>query len=236
MRLTWLADECRAAGLIVVEVPGWQQRGPDLGQVGAVLAHHTATSKQTADGTVDRLLRDGRPGLRGPLAQVGLDRQGRVRLIAAGRANHAGAGSWRGVTGNGRAVGVEAYNDGRGEPWPPVQLRAWDVLNGVLLRRLGLPADRLCGHREWAPSRKTDPQGLDMQQMRARAAVLLAGDDMTPEQAQQLTDIHRVAGGLDWITNPPGGEGQGELLTLVREIKAGQEELRARLARIEQDR
>jgi len=193
MRLVTLADECRRAGLHVFEVDGWQGRGPDLGQVGAVLAHHTATGRNASDAAVDRLLRDGRPDLPGPLAQVGLNRAGVVRIIAAGRANHAGSGTWRGVTGNSQAVGVESYNDGVGEVWPAAQLDAWDQLNAVLLRLCHLPADALCGHKEWAPTRKIDPRGVDMPAMRNRARHLLTNPpteeiaDVTPDQDRKLT-------------------------------------------------
>lgn len=200
MRLLWLADDCRAAGLEVVEVDGWRTRGAELGKVGAVLAHHTASARTAADTAVDRLLRDGRPGIPGPLAQVGLDRKGRVRLIAAGLANHAGAGSWRGVSGNSRAVGVEAFNDGVGEPWPLVQLAAWDRLNAVLLHGLNLGPESLCAHREWAPTRKTDPQGLDMGQMRARAAAALnrpTGGFLMALTDQQQTELFDAVARLD---------------------------------------
>lgn len=187
MRLLRLADDCRAAGLVVVELPGWETAGGELGNVGAVVSHHTATGPTVSDSAVDRLLRYGRSDLPGPLSQVGLDRQGRVHLIASGVANHAGAGSWRGVSGNSRAVGVEAYNSGTGEPWSQAQLDAWDVLNAVLLRTLTLPADAVCGHKEWAPTRKIDPAGLDMDDMRARAASLLTNpqeDDDMPTAAE----------------------------------------------------
>ena len=186
MRLTGLADACRAAGLPVVEVAGWQARGEDLGTVRAVLAHHTATGTNWTNAAVDRLLVNGRPDLPGPLCQIGLDRQGRVRLIAAGRANHAGKGAWNGATGNTSAVGVEAYNDGR-EPWPAIQLAAWDRLNAVLLRTLGLPASALCGHKEWAPARKVDPHTLSMDAMRARAGALLTEEDDVPS-AREIAD------------------------------------------------
>ncbi len=38
------------------------------------------------------VIRDGRPGLKGPLSQLGLGRDGAYYVIAAGRAQHAGRG------------------------------------------------------------------------------------------------------------------------------------------------
>lgn len=233
MRLLELAADCRTAGLEVVEIAGWQQRGRDLGAVGAVLAHHTATGPGTSDGAVDRLLRDGRPDLSGPLAQVGLDRAGRVRLIAAGVANHAGAGSWLGVSGNTRALGVEAYNDGRGEGWPPVQLDAWDRLNAVLLRTVALDAGRLCAHREWAPTRKIDPAGIDMDAMRRRAAALLTttGDDMPlteNDRAMIRADVSAMV--LD-VLRKEGVSGAADgVRTLLAQVAGIPEAVRAAVA------
>jgi len=65
---------------------------------------------------MERILRDGRRDLPGPLAQLGLRRDGTFVTVAGGRANHNGYGRW----GN-NSIGVEAYNDGVGEPWPTAQ-------------------------------------------------------------------------------------------------------------------
>ncbi len=223
MRLLTLPALCRRAGLDVVEVSGWQQRGAEMGNVGAVLAHHTATGRNWSDSAVDALLRDGRPGIPGPLSQVGLDRKGRVRIIAAGTANHAGRGSWHGVSGNSRAVGVEAYNDGTGETWPAVQLDAWDALNAVLLDLLDLPVSRLCGHREWAPTRKTDPAGIDLTAMRARAASLLTTPtteeiDVTPDQDARLSRIEAAVVGL--IASGINPEVKNDLKGWIKQLDA----------------
>jgi peptidoglycan hydrolase-like protein with peptidoglycan-binding domain len=56
-----------------------------------------------------RVLIEGRSNLPGPLAQLGLGRDGTCYVIAAGRCNHAGAGLWQGVsTGNSSFIGTEA--------------------------------------------------------------------------------------------------------------------------------
>ena len=172
MRLSWLPSVLRAANLQVEEYPGWQTRGKDTPLTAmnpkVVVAHHTATRATSSDGAVANLLANGRTDLPGPLCHLGLTRAGKYVVIASGVANHAGAGSWQGITGNRHAVGIEAYNDGRGEPWPAVQLDAYDRGVAAILKKLDLPASRLCGHKEWAPGRKIDPNGVDMVAMRAR--------------------------------------------------------------------
>jgi hypothetical protein len=198
MAATWLADALRAGGCRVDEgiVPDWKRRGHTDGGFSpiGVLGHHTAGpvgGDYPSLGTV----RDGRPGLPGPLANLGLTRSGVWFPVAAGRAWHAGAGSCRWVPrndGNGHLIGIEAESSGRGD-WTPAQLEAYPRGVAALLRDLGVGADRFIAHKEWAPGRKTDPAGWpgDMNGFRATVARILNGDndDMTPAQAQTLNDI-----------------------------------------------
>ena len=187
MRLLWLPSVLRAAGLDVETTPGWELRGKDgpLAPMSpqVVVCHHTAVRAATPDSAVANLLIKGRPDLPGPLAHLGLTRSGRYVVIASGVANHAGLGGWAGFTGNRRAIGIEAYNSGLGEPWPTAQLDAYDRGSAAILKHLSLPAARLCGHKEWAPNRKIDPQGIDMLQMRNRVAALM----IVEEFVNQLT-------------------------------------------------
>src|SRR5215213_8437348 len=96
--LIWLPSVLREAGLKVALVPGWEDRGrSDVGEIFGVICHHTGGRR---DGNMPslKLLVEGRPDLHGPLAQLGLGRDGTFYVIAAGRCNHAGAGIWRGLT------------------------------------------------------------------------------------------------------------------------------------------
>src|SRR5579871_6896323 len=114
--LTWLADILRNAGLKVAECPGWQTRGHgDMGEVKGILCHHTAGGKTGNMPSLDTII-NGRPDLSGPLAQLGLGRDGTFYIIAAGRCYHAGTGAWKGVTtGNSSFIGIEAENTGLGD-------------------------------------------------------------------------------------------------------------------------
>ena len=89
-KLTWLPDVLKAAGLKVATVPGWENRGRDVGPIVGVLCHHTVGPKNGNMPSLNTLI-NGRPDLPGPLAQLGLGRDGTYFVIAAGRANHAGA-------------------------------------------------------------------------------------------------------------------------------------------------
>lgn len=180
MRLLWMADALRRAGLDVEEVDGWQQRGKDLpGLCSVVIGHHTATPNTTRNATSDlpslRILRDGRSDLPGPLCQLALGRSGRFYVMASGKANHAGPGRWQDVVSSRRTIGIEAEHPGTG-PWPQAQVEAYDRGVAALLHALGQGPDHYAGHREWAlpRGRKPDPGGLDLDAQRARVASLLA--------------------------------------------------------------
>lgn len=164
--LTWLAPVLKDVGLKVATVDGWEHRGSgDVGEIRGVLCHHTAGPQHGNMPSLNTIVQ-GRPELPGPLAQLGLGRDGTFYVIAAGRCNHAGAGNWRGTTkGNTHFIGVEAENTGRADdfPWPAVQLNAYQRGVAAIFRHLKLDADCCAGHREYAlpAGRKPDPT-LDM--------------------------------------------------------------------------
>jgi peptidoglycan hydrolase-like protein with peptidoglycan-binding domain len=159
--LTWLPDVLERVGLKVAEVPEWRSRGrAQMGQVRGVMVHHTGGARVGNMPSLDLLVR-GRPDLSGPLAQLGLGRDGTFYVIAAGRCNHAGAGKWRGVTtGNSSFIGIECENTGKADdPWPDVQMDALRRGAAAILAHVGTDASMACGHKEYAlPSgRKPDP-------------------------------------------------------------------------------
>ena len=126
--MTDLADVIRAAGLPVVEVPGWQTRGTNYngGQrdVKGIICHHTATPDRfPGDYPTYTWIRDGGANLPGPVANLGLGRSGTWYVFAAGRANHAGPvhAHLRSTYGNGHSIGIEAENSGVSGPWPVPQ-------------------------------------------------------------------------------------------------------------------
>lgn len=184
MRVLWLAEVLRAAGLTVVEVDGWRALGSDQWAPTGGIVHATAdgaAANPVADVADDdaaiRVIRNGRPGLAGPIANVYHSRSGVWWVIASGRCNTAltgTAGPLKGL-GNVNLLGVEHENDNRGERWPEVQWRTALVGWAAICRRLGWSAGRLAGHKEHDPGRKSDPLGVDMAAFRAGVARIIAG-------------------------------------------------------------
>ena len=189
MMLTDLADVLRAAGLTVIEEPGWKTRGRgQMTAVRGIILHHTAGGARDNYPSRNVVL-NGRADLPGPLAQLGLARDGSVIVFAAGVANHAGAPDkpHPSITGNSTALGIEAESTGvkRADgsyDWTAAQLFAYPRMVRALARHYGVPAANVLAHREWAPSRKIDPTGIDMAAIRSFvAAPTIPGDDLTAQ-------------------------------------------------------
>jgi N-acetyl-anhydromuramyl-L-alanine amidase AmpD len=181
--LSWLADTLEAAGLKVAEQPGWQTRGiSEMGPILGVICHHTAGPK-TGNAPSLGIVTNGRPDLSGPLAQLVLGRDGTFYCVAAGRANHAGKGSWNGHTaGNLNFIGIEAENTGLSDdPWPDVQLEAYRHGVAAILKKVGADASMCCGHKEYAlpAGRKTDPS-FDMSAFRNGLQAIMTGAQPPP--------------------------------------------------------
>lgn len=162
MMLTDLDVAARASGLRVVEVAGWKTRGRPGGMAPAaptgIVVHHTATSAAaTGNYPTMNVILAGHGKLGGPLAQLGLGRDGTVYVCAAGRCNHAGAVDRPGWS-NSRAIGIEAEHPGTGG-WPDVQYRAYVALCAALAEHYQLTTDSVRGHKEVAVprGRKNDP-------------------------------------------------------------------------------
>jgi len=177
--LTWLPVVLRDAGLKVAETQGWADRGrAEMGTVRGVMCHHTGTATSDRNMPTLNLLINGRPDLSGPLSQLGLARDGTFYVVAAGRANHAGGGSWKGITtGNSSFIGIEAENaGGRTDPWPEVQMDAYYRGVAAILKQIGAGVEMCCGHREYAlpAGRKVDPV-FDMDAFRATVHRIRSG-------------------------------------------------------------
>ena len=175
--LVWLADVLRAAGLRVVETPGWKTRtasGTQPRPVG-VLEHHTATpsSYQRPAPTV-QLCIDGRSDLKGRCATSSSATTVCCHVIAAGRANHAGQAKASGPNpaGNGNSLYVGFEWDYRGvdQAPSPEQYAAAVIATRAVLRYLDCPAVAARGHKETSVTGKIDPGHVDLNVFRAAVA------------------------------------------------------------------
>jgi len=213
MRADWLAVVLRAAGLRVAEQPGWPTRGREMTAVQGVVCHHTA-GPAAGNAPSLNIVTYGRSDLAGPLSQLVLGRDGTFYVVASGRANHAGAGNWNGVTdGNGRFLGIEAEATGTAS-WPAVQVDAYARGVAAILRRIGRDSSWACGHKEFAlpRGRKPDPN-FDMSAFRRRVAGVMAKP---------------VAAVLPLAPSGPAVAARGDLLTVLTRADDGA--LRARAA------
>jgi hypothetical protein len=173
-----LASVLRASGLNVIEVGGWQGHNHgSMAGVRSIVCHHTAGAA-TGNFPSLNVVRNGRTGLAGPLAQLGLARNGDVYVISNGVAWHAGATIDDSVYGNQWSIGIEAENTGTGQAWPEPQVDAYAKLCAALCKHYKIPVDRVKGHKEICrpAGRKIDPANLpgDMAGLRARVAGYIA--------------------------------------------------------------
>lgn len=179
-----LVKVLRAAGLKVVEEPGWRDnnrnhKGP-WGPVHGVMLHHTVTKGVTAQDTRNtvNLCFRGHSALPGPLCHGVIAKDGTVYLVGNGRANHAGLGDddvlgavilerpgplpaddESNTDGNRHFYGFECINLGDGkDPWPAAQVDAMIRASAAICKRHNWSERSVIGHLEWQPG-KIDPRG-----------------------------------------------------------------------------
>jgi hypothetical protein len=167
--LNWLADARREAGLDVVQLDGWHERGHgELGELWGVICHHSGSLSASPED-----IAEGRPDLQGPLSHIHLAQDGTITVVAQGTAWHAGRGQYAGLPtdeANAHTVGIHAVSDGK-QPYPDVQYQAFVRYCAAIVRKIGQPASHVIGHKEWN-AEKWDP-ALDMDKFRADVDALL---------------------------------------------------------------
>lgn len=175
-------DALRDFGINFTEEPGCRTRGSINFSPRAVMPHHTG-----ADKDVTAMLRDGRPGLGGPLCNFELRRLGHVHCIALGRANHAGAGDFRGLSGNTYFWGIEASSAGK--TWTDPQREMYPLLSAALCAYSGVDESWVGAHKEYAGYRgKWDPGAWDMHWHRERTGYCLRHRSKS-EPEQEETEV-----------------------------------------------
>jgi hypothetical protein len=165
MRDLGLPDRIAAKGVQVVKVAGYETRGNDGGAyrsfdpIGALL-HHTAGSTLGVAPSLNTCIY-GRPDVPGPLAQAVQGRHPTVPLldpvyvIATGKANHGGTGTWTGQSGtfndNYECEGLEVEHPGTG-PVDPDRLEVSARVIAAMLEAPGSSRDASMAaqHAEYA--------------------------------------------------------------------------------------
>lgn len=228
-RLLWLPAALRAAGLTVHEISGWQDRGhtDDTMCIAhgfdpqAVMFHHDASLPGDSPGALNWLI----TGFNSSSdtnydAQCWVDRYGAWYVVAAGYAQHAGAGiGWGAIPagmGNPRSFGVETDHT-TGEAWPPAQYASVRTgMAAICLDRGWDPARCVVGHKEYAPGRKDDPDPVDMDAFRREVAVVMAKgwDDVSYDDAvRALRDVLRLP--ANGLAVPDGQTDNGNLARIL---------------------
>ncbi|MGY4543249.1 LysM repeat protein [Arthrobacter sp. UYNi723] len=225
MILSNLANVLRDAGLTVVEVDGWQNRGylgRDLAEIRGIVWHHTVASRNslaTMDAPSLNICTYGRADVAGPLCQIVFGRSGTVYLTAAGLSNHAGAGSAAGVPvdmGNYYLIGIEMESSGVAPwDWTEDQIRIAPHLGAALerayLSHLPEGARLQISHKEYSSEGKIDPAGWpgDMDGLRASINAVLTGGEapaetVTPQSAPASAPaaVERPSGYAECIVDP----------------------------------
>lgn len=204
---TWLADVLRsydAPKLVKVrELSDWQQYGHgDYRRLWGVMIHHTGNARESAES-----IRRGRPDLPGPLSNLHIGPDGTVTVVAGGVCWHAGRGSYPGIPAdmaNWHVIGIECAwpmdttitpaTETR-ERWPDAQILSMRDATAAILNRLGVGANRVIGHKEWAGASqgKFDPGNMSMDWFRGEVAKAMRGDfkpkpPVTPEYPRDWSD------------------------------------------------
>lgn len=171
-----------------------------------VVIHYTAM--HSAQVALDRLC--------DPAAEVSahylICAYGRIwQLVAEDqRAWHAGAGRWGDVTDvNSRSIGIELANCGD-HPFAAAQMDALETLLAGIVARWSIPPERVIGHSDMAPARKSDPgPRFDWRRLAWRGLAIWPDLDHARSTGDFLTDA-AVAG-----FHPPVGCADPETTVLT---------------------
>ncbi|GAA3764184.1 hypothetical protein GCM10022225_57680 [Plantactinospora mayteni] len=237
MRLLWLADVLRSAGLTVHEVGGWRSRGSTSFDPHGIMCHETRGSLRSTDAGEIYVLLHGSATAPPPIAQLYLSRTGHWHVIASGRCNHVRvgwAGPFKGV-GNSGLIGIEAQH-ALGEPWTNRQYDSYVRGVRALRDRTGWG---IAGHKEHQPagyghpSVKTDPS-FNMNQFRRDVAASSGGENIMPalsdQEQEQLLKFAKDNNYLLWHgAQKPDGSGRTDIRQhfyniegILTEVKANQ--------------
>jgi hypothetical protein len=195
MRVSELTGRLRLYGLTVVEVAGCHTRGLEFpSRPDGAIRHWTAGPISGVTPTLG-VVTNGRSDLVGPLCNVyqsrsvdaaGLDI---AYVVATGKANHAGEGTWNGTTGNYGFLGLEIEWAGPTENFLVRRRKETSerIMRAMLDCCAGVNPNDVCEHREYAPKRKIDTN-LSGAELRRRMTEIKPGDDDGDDDLSAASD------------------------------------------------
>lgn len=146
-----------------IESPHYNRR-PAGSKIWCIVMHATANS--TLEGVI-KWFRDPQSFVS---AHYNIGKDGRIVQMVPDelRAWHAGKSIWKGVEDvNNFSIGIELVNLNNGrDPYPPEQYQATVALCKMLVQKYDIKAEDIVSHKAISLSGKTDPMGLDMDQLR----------------------------------------------------------------------
>lgn len=158
-----------------------------------VVIHHTAMD--SAEAALHRLCDTDPPeGLSPVSCHYLIAEDGRLWQLAdeADRAWHAGAGQWGGATDvNSRSIGIELANPAP-NPFAEPQMAQLETLLPQILARWQIPPERVIGHSDMAPERKSDPGPRFDWRRLARQGLSVWPDAAAEEQGDLWADLRRI--------------------------------------------
>lgn len=105
------------------------------------------------------------------------------------RAWHAGAGAWGAVGDvNSRSIGIELANGGA-QPFPAPQMAALERVLAGIMGRWGIRPERVIGHSDMAPARKSDPGPRFDWRRLARAGLSVWPEAVAARSGGRLSDF-----------------------------------------------
>lgn len=189
-------------GFDVVDSPV-EGRPQTWSKVRWIFVHHTGSNCSSHQSAADAAyVKKGSFVVPGPMCHLLLGQDHKVYVISEqkpgqnepGRANHAGTGSYPNCNGNADSLGIEVQCQGTHALSTHTDQYAVLIdLIASLCRRYGLSAERVIGHKEWAPDRKVDPRD-NMTTLRTHVAMRLNDNNLGDiDMPLSDADIDKIA-------------------------------------------
>lgn len=228
--LDWLPDALRDEGCSVITESGWSSRGRPA-STGAfnpsgVLVHHTGTTASSSNPhpTLHMCMYEGRPpDLPAPLCQGLICYAGDVHVVAAGRANHAGAANASGPMpagdGNALYVGWECDYNGS-QKMSGAQYDAMILASAAVCRHFGRSSAYVRGHKETSQTGKWDPGQYSMDHIRSDVSYVLSGQSEDDDMPLTQDEINRIAQAVWQFKITDVDEAQRPAATVVKYVRS----------------